>query len=80
VFWHLENRKSSQALVAHACLEEILSQKIGLMEWLKVKVLSSSPSTAKKKKRKKKKLHLFLSTFSFCTGAEIYFWYFPRLK
>jgi hypothetical protein len=54
VFWHLENRKSSQALVAHACLEEILSQKIGLMEWLKVKVLSSSPSTAKKKKGKRK--------------------------
>jgi hypothetical protein len=27
--------------------------KIGLVEWLKVKVLSSSPSTAKKKKKKK---------------------------
>jgi hypothetical protein len=26
--------------------------KIGLVEWLKVKALSSSPSTAKKKKRK----------------------------
>jgi hypothetical protein len=25
--------------------------KIGLVEWLKVKVLSSSPSTAKKKKK-----------------------------
>jgi hypothetical protein len=26
--------------------------KIGLVEWLKVKALSSSPSTAKKRKRK----------------------------
>jgi hypothetical protein len=26
--------------------------KIGLVEWLKVKALSSSPSTAKKKKKK----------------------------
>jgi hypothetical protein len=26
--------------------------KIGLVEWLKVKVLSSSPSTVKKKKKK----------------------------
>jgi hypothetical protein len=32
--------------------------KIGLVEWLKVKALSSSPSTAKKKKRKKEKRHL----------------------
>jgi hypothetical protein len=28
------------------------SQKIGLVEWLKVKALSSSPSTVKKKKKK----------------------------
>jgi hypothetical protein len=27
---------------------------IGLVEWLKVKALSSSPSSAKKKKKKKK--------------------------
>jgi hypothetical protein len=27
--------------------------KVGLLEWLKVKALSSSPSTAKKKKKKK---------------------------
>jgi hypothetical protein len=27
--------------------------KIGLMEWLKVKALSSSPSTTKRKKEKK---------------------------
>jgi hypothetical protein len=29
--------------------------KIGLVEWLKVKTLSSNPSTAAKKKKKKKK-------------------------
>jgi hypothetical protein len=29
------------------------SQKIGLVEWLKVKAPSSSPSTAKKPKQKK---------------------------
>jgi hypothetical protein len=28
-------------------LEKTLSQKIGLVEWLKVKALSSSPSTKK---------------------------------
>jgi hypothetical protein len=28
--------------------------KIGLVEWLKVKALSSSPRTAKKKKKEKK--------------------------
>jgi hypothetical protein len=28
--------------------------KIGLVDWLKVKALSSSPSTAKKKEKKKK--------------------------
>jgi hypothetical protein len=28
--------------------------KIGLVEWLKVKALSSSPSTAKKKKKKER--------------------------
>jgi hypothetical protein len=30
-------------------------QKIGLVEWLKVKALSSSPSIGKKKKKKKDK-------------------------
>jgi hypothetical protein len=28
--------------------------KIGLVEWLKVKILSSTPGTTKKKKRKRK--------------------------
>jgi hypothetical protein len=31
-------------------LEKTLHKKIGLVEWLKVKALSSSTSTAKKKK------------------------------
>jgi hypothetical protein len=31
-------------------LEKTLSQKIGLVEWLKVKALTLSPSTVKKKK------------------------------
>jgi ribosomal protein S21 len=31
------------------------STKIGLVEWLKVKVLNSSPSAAKKKKKKETK-------------------------
>jgi hypothetical protein len=30
--------------------------KIGLVEWLKVKALSSNPSTAKKKKKKKENI------------------------
>jgi hypothetical protein len=30
-------------------------KKIGMMAWLKLKALSSSPSTEKKKKRKKRK-------------------------
>jgi hypothetical protein len=32
--------------------------KIGLVEWHKVKALSSSPSTTKKRKKKKKKAHV----------------------
>jgi hypothetical protein len=37
-------------------LQDPLSKnpKIGLMEWLKVKALSSNPSTTKKKKKKKR--------------------------
>jgi hypothetical protein len=31
-------------------------KKIGLMEWLKVKVLSSSPSTVKGKKKRSREL------------------------
>jgi hypothetical protein len=32
-------------------LEKNLSQKIGLVGWLKVKAMSSSPSTVEKKKK-----------------------------
>jgi hypothetical protein len=35
--------------------QKIPSEKIGLVEWLKVRALSSSPSTAKKKKKKRPK-------------------------
>jgi hypothetical protein len=38
---------------------EKLFTKIGLVEWLKVKALSSIPSTAKKKKRKKEMLQMW---------------------
>jgi hypothetical protein len=31
--------------------QKTLHKKIGLVEWLKVKALSSSPSTARKKKK-----------------------------
>jgi hypothetical protein len=36
-------------------LEKPYHKKLGLVEWLKVKALSSSPSTAKKKTKTKKK-------------------------
>jgi hypothetical protein len=35
-------------------LKNPLQKKIGLVEWLKVKVLSSSPSTSKKQNKTKK--------------------------
>jgi hypothetical protein len=34
-----------------------LSQKKGLVEWLRMKALSSSPSSAKKKKKRKEKCY-----------------------
>jgi hypothetical protein len=35
--------------------------KLGLVEWLKVKALSSSPSTAKKKKKKNSsEIHIYV--------------------
>jgi hypothetical protein len=37
-------------MVLEALSQKTLSQKIGLVKWLKVKALSSNPSTAKKKK------------------------------
>jgi hypothetical protein len=41
-------------------LEEPFTKKIGLVEWLKVKVLSSSPSNCKKKKKKEQKIRKYL--------------------
>jgi hypothetical protein len=38
---------------ANSSISKIPNTKIRLVEWLKVKALSSSPSTAKKKKKKK---------------------------
>jgi hypothetical protein len=47
--------------------------KIGLVEWLKVKALSSSPSTAKinkLKKKKRKSMHPLQSLKSHSTGWQ----------
>jgi hypothetical protein len=47
--------ESQPRRIVHKPLSRItLSQKIGLVEWLKVKALSSSPHTTKKKKKRKK--------------------------
>jgi hypothetical protein len=40
-------------IVQETLSRKTLSQKMGLVEWLKVKALSSSPSMTKTKKRKK---------------------------
>jgi hypothetical protein len=47
--------------------------KIGLLEWLKVKTLTSSPSTTKKKKRKKakEKWKDYIKLKSFCIAKKI---------
>jgi hypothetical protein len=37
------------------CLKKPFTKKVGLVEWLKVKALSSSPSTVKKKNKNKNK-------------------------
>jgi hypothetical protein len=53
--------------------------KNGLVEWLKVKALSSSPSTAKKKKKKKLK-GPNLSTLSTSLKENVYYGiYFGRI-
>jgi hypothetical protein len=49
-----QDSKPTWANSSRNYLENTLHRK-ELMEWLKVKVLSSSPSTTKKKKEKKKK-------------------------
>jgi hypothetical protein len=46
--------QSQPAQIARETLsQKTLSQKIGFVEWLKVKALISSPSTKKKKKKAK---------------------------
>jgi hypothetical protein len=47
--------KPAQQIVCETLYLEKAFTKIGLVEWLKVKTLSSSPSTKKKKKKKKPK-------------------------
>jgi hypothetical protein len=41
--------QSQPGQIVHDPLAQKILQKIGMVEWLKVKVLSSSPSTTKKK-------------------------------
>jgi hypothetical protein len=43
--------------------------KIELVEWLKVKALSSSPSTTKKKRKKEKKINMLLHHS--CKGVKL---------
>jgi hypothetical protein len=43
--------QSQPRQIVHKTLSQKLVTKIGLVEWLKVKALSSSPSTAKKEKK-----------------------------
>jgi hypothetical protein len=45
--------KPAWAIVCEILSRKTLSQRIGLVEWLKVKALSLSPSTEKKKNKKK---------------------------
>jgi hypothetical protein len=47
--------KPAPANSSQDTISKTSSQKIGLVEWLKVKALSSSPSTTTTKKKKKKK-------------------------
>jgi hypothetical protein len=47
------NSKPAQANSLRDPISKNHSQKIGLVEWLKVRVLNSSPSTKKKKNYKK---------------------------
>jgi hypothetical protein len=42
----------SQQIVHETLISKIPNTKIGMMEWLKVSALSSSPSTEKRKKKK----------------------------
>jgi hypothetical protein len=51
--WEAENQEDRGSKPAWAnSSQDPISKKPGLVEWLKVKALSSSSSTAKKKKKK----------------------------
>jgi hypothetical protein len=47
-----------EASLGKQTLSQKTLHKIGLVEWLKVNALSSSPSTKKKKKKGKKSYHM----------------------
>jgi hypothetical protein len=47
--------KSAQAKSSQDPISKKILHRKGLVEWLKVQALNSSPSTGKKKKEKKKK-------------------------
>jgi hypothetical protein len=58
--------QSQPAQIARETLsQKTLSQKIGFVEWLKVKALSSSPSTKKKKSFPENMVRLWVFCF-FC--------------
>jgi hypothetical protein len=52
--------------IVHKTLKKKTLHKKGLVEWLKVKALSSSPSTAKKKKKSKEKNRKYTETPGMC--------------
>jgi hypothetical protein len=57
--------------------------KIGLVEWLKVKTLSSSPSTAKKKKKKTgvhPEVNIFLCKCFLCPEKSFSQVFFSRIS
>jgi site-specific recombinase XerC len=51
--------QSQPGQIAHKTLSRKNSSQKGLVEWLKVKTMSSNPSTTKKTKNKKKKTSLW---------------------
>jgi hypothetical protein len=55
-----QSLKPAPASISLDPISKKLITKNGLVVWLKVKVLSSSPSTEKKKKRKKKRSRRFV--------------------
>jgi hypothetical protein len=56
--------QSQPRQIVHKPLSRKYSSQKGLVEWLKLKALSSSPSTTKKKERKRDLQHTVLGGFS----------------